>query len=127
MNKIVLDASAVLAFMNKEQGFEIVEPYLPHSMISTINLSEVISILLAHKIEAQEANTLLDCMMNEIVPFDEGQALMTANLKKITQAYGLSLADRACLGLAKIKHLPVLTADKVWKKLDISVKVILIR
>jgi PIN domain nuclease of toxin-antitoxin system len=37
------------------------------------------------------------------------------------------LADRACLALALDKSLPVLTTDRVWKKLKLDVAVQLVR
>jgi PIN domain nuclease of toxin-antitoxin system len=43
------------------------------------------------------------------------------------QPFGLSLADRACLALAKQRGLPVLTADRIWQTLDLGVAVVLIR
>ena len=50
----------------------------------------------------------------EIVPFSQTHALYAANFIPKTQRYGLSLGDRACLGLAKERQLAVLTADTVW-------------
>lgn len=127
MKQIILDASAVLAFINKEPGHEKVEPYLPYSIISTINLAEVMSILLENHLEEKEVKNLVGYLIHEIVPFGEEHAFMTAALKKSTQAHGLSLGDRACLALAKIKNLPVLTADKAWQKLNLKIKTIFIR
>jgi PIN domain nuclease of toxin-antitoxin system len=37
------------------------------------------------------------------------------------------LGDRACLALAQQLDLPVLTADKIWQRLDIGVSIQLIR
>ena len=43
MSEVVLDASAVLAFINEEAGAELVEPYLGNAAISAANLSEVVA------------------------------------------------------------------------------------
>ncbi len=35
----------------------------------------------------------------------------------------LSMGDRACLGLALATGLPVVTADRAWRKLDLGIEV----
>lgn len=59
-------------------------------------------------------------MLQEVISFDQEQALLAANLRKHTKAHGLSLGDRACLALAKSLQATVLTADKVWSKINIT-------
>ena len=54
-------------------------------------------------------------------------AVETAALRTQTDRYGLSLGDRACLSHALSRGLPVLTADKEWKKLDLPLDSRLIR
>jgi PIN domain nuclease of toxin-antitoxin system len=39
-------------------------------------------------------------------------------LRESTRSLGLSLGDRACLALAKLKALPAVTADRPWMLLD---------
>jgi len=129
MNKsIVLDASALLALLNEEPGCRAVEAVLPGAMMSAVNISEVIAVLISIGIAIEEAEQIVLEMLEHIVPFDSEQACMAASLRKHTKSLGLSLGDRACLSLAKIKKLPVLTADKIWHKLHIEgVQVQLIR
>jgi PIN domain nuclease of toxin-antitoxin system len=55
------------------------------------------------------------------------QPLIAARLREKTKKYGLSLGDRACLSLAKLKSFPVLTADKIWAKLSVGVEIKIIR
>jgi ribonuclease VapC len=50
----------------------------------------------------------------EVVPFTHVHALYAANFIPATRPYGLSLGDRACLGLAKERNLSVLTANVAW-------------
>ena len=38
-NKIVIDASAVMALLGREEGFEIVERHLNNAIISSVNFS----------------------------------------------------------------------------------------
>jgi PIN domain nuclease of toxin-antitoxin system len=43
MNKVILNTSAFLALLNNEIGKDIVEPLLPHSIMSSVNIAEVVS------------------------------------------------------------------------------------
>ena len=55
-------------------------------------------------------------------------SIKTGKISKLTQGYGLSLGDRACLATAIQLGLPVYTADKIWAELDLpNVKINLIR
>jgi ribonuclease VapC len=127
MNKIVLDASAMLALLNQEAGWEIVEQHLPQSIMSTVNLSEVMTVLINIGAPLKEAEMAVTELVKEIIVFDQQQACIAANLRKSTKLYGLSLGDRVCLALAQVKNVSVLTADKSWGKLKHPVKICFIR
>jgi len=130
-NKIILDASCVIALINKEKGHEIVEKHLEKAIISTVNFAEVITVvnreLFKTETEREEGLNLISETLPEVIDFNYEQAIICAGLDSITKKYGLSLGDRACLALAKYKNLPVLTADKSWEKLKLGVKIKLIR
>ncbi len=130
-NKIVIDASAVLALLNRESGFEIVEKHLGNSIISSVNFSEVLTVAYREIFETEEERAeglkLIKNTFTHIIEFDAEQAVIAASLDAVTKKCGLSLGDRACLALAKSKNLPVLTADKVWQDLTLDIKVQLIR
>ena len=129
--KIVLDASSVIALINREKGCEIVEKYLEDSIISTVNFAEVIAVVNRElfKTEADriEGLKLITDTLPQIIDFDINQAIISAEFDSITKKYGLSLGDIACLALAKYKNIPVLTADKAWSKLNLGIKIKLIR
>lgn len=125
MNNVVLDASALLAMFNSEPGKEMVEEVLSNSIISAVNVSEVIAELQKLEIAVDEARKMIETVVHEVVPFDLEQAALTAALKSDTQQFGLSLGDRACIALGQLKNCPIYTADKIWSKMKI--KVILIR
>ena len=123
----VLDASAVLAFMYHEQGAERVAAVLPSSSMSAVNLSEVVAKLSDDGVtEAEIAANLADLDL-EVVPFDQDLAVKAGALRPVTRSKGLSLGDRACLATAQKLALPVLTADKVWAKLDLEISIEIIR
>lgn len=62
-----------------------------------------------------------------VLPFDVEDAELAAGLRPLTIRAGLSLADRACLALAAKLKIPAITADRAWKKLDLSVEIVVIR
>lgn len=127
MNKIVLDSSALLALINQETGAELVAEHLPNAIMSSINVSEVAAILSLVDIPEDTVITIMNDLGLEIIDFDKTQALQTGFLRNKTKAAGLSLGDRACINLAIINNLKVITADKIWSTLDLKCDVVLIR
>jgi ribonuclease VapC len=127
VNKIVFDSSAVLALVNQEPGHLSVEKYLQHSVISSVNFSEVVTVMCNLGMMIKDAESFIKAIMSEIVPFDIEQAVIAASLRKETKQYGLSLGDRACLALGKSRKLPVLTADRIWLKTKLDLDIRLIR
>jgi PIN domain nuclease of toxin-antitoxin system len=126
-DKIVFDASAILALLKMEQGHEIVAENLDRAIVSSVNFSEVVTVLARKGFGQEEVIRSLKETFLYIEEFDTEQAVIAASLDEATKENGLSFGDRACLALAKAKNLPVLTADKVWKELDLSFKIQLIR
>lgn len=97
--KVVLDASALLAYLQDEPGGEEVEAVLTESVISSVNWAEVVQKSIA-------ANVIVDGMIDdlkalglEIYPFTPEDAEITGRLWQQTRRCGLSLGDRACLSL----------------------------
>lgn len=127
MSNVVLDASALLAVLNREDGFEQVEKYLPHAVMSAVNVSEVITVLIRVGVPAEEGKKLVYDLLENIFVFDQEQAFAAALLQKDTSSYGLSFGDRACFALAKKNNLPVFTADKIWSKVKIGIPIHIIR
>ncbi len=127
MNRVVLDASAALAIFKHEPGDDIVRRHVPGSVMSAVNVAEVVGKLVDAGAEEGEVRALVGTLGPEIAPFDEQLAYATGMLHRVTRGQGLSLGDRACLALAKARHMPALTADRRWAELDIGVEVVLIR
>ena len=124
---IALDASALLAFLFAEKGHEQVAECLDDSCISTVNLAEVASRFARDGHDPRELCQRIVDSSIEIVPFLTSDAAIAAALVPITQEYGLSLGDRACLALAMSRQMPALTADRAWASLKLPVPVRLIR
>ena len=61
------------------------------------------------------------------MPFDASHALTAASFRPATRQFDFSFADRACLATAALAKAPVLTADQDWTKVDLGIKIVLIR
>lgn len=125
VSEYVLDASAVLAYLQKEAGWERVETLLldHRCHLLTVNLTEVLSRLADWKVPVTEIQSRLQGLEMVIVPFDIEHAKIAAALRESTRSQGLSLGDRACLALAKLKAFPAVTADRPWMLLDPTLEI----
>ncbi len=124
----ILDASALIAYLADEAGADIVEEAIKTgAIISTVNLSEVAVKLLSRSAKKEDLRNALQALGIATITFDEEQAYCAGELFIQTQRAGLSLGDRACLALAKVKQGVALTADTAWARIDIGVRVELIR
>lgn len=109
----VVDASAILAFLQDESGAEVVEEILERGCeCSTVNWSEV-----AQKVRAADgdwpiASALLSSYDVRIRDATADDAERAAALWR--RGSGLSLADRFCLALAHRLDAIVWTADSAW-------------
>ena len=127
VSRAILDSSALLALLFKEPGGQAVIEHLPGSLMSAVNLSEVISKTVESGMTLEESHRLLSEFPCEMVAFDKELAYLTAGLRAPTRPYGLSLGDRACLALGMKTKWPVVTADRQWDACGLEVKVIQIR
>ena len=127
MAEVVLDASALLALLNSEQGADPVAAALPGATISAVNLSEVVSKLAEAEMPEEAIREAIQGLAMEVVTFDRDQAYEAGLLRPFTRGAGLSLGDRACLALARRLALPALTADRSWEGLGIGITIQVIR
>lgn len=127
-NNVVLDASAILAIIYGEQGSEKLTPaLLADAVVSSVNLAEVHSKLVSGGWDVEQAWEDAIGVVDQIVPFSVTQAKKVGNLISMTRSSGLSLGDRACLALALEHAAAVYTADRSWKKLELSIPIHVIR
>ncbi len=130
---VVLDASAMLAYLNQEAGAEAVaKQMIGGGFISAVNLAEVYSKVAewgqdVHLLEQALVRQGLLGGVLEVVPFGPEDVLRVATLRPLTKAQGLSLGDRVCLALAQRLGLPAITTDSTWNKLDAGVEVRVVR
>jgi len=122
----VLDASAILALLLGEPGAEFVADAIAGAAtMSTVTYAEVATVLIRNDLELG-ALAQVGAQVR-IEPFTATDANTAAALIVPGELLGLSLAGRACLALAIRLNARVLTADSARTKLDIRVKVVLIR
>ena len=122
MNKSVLDASALLAYLNEEPGAEVVEKSLAAgSAIGTVNWAEVLSKAMETGIAPETLTAELEKRgilgnILDVLPLTIEDSMEIAQLRPLTRPFGLSLGDRACLALGKRLSIPILTADRIWEE-----------
>jgi ribonuclease VapC len=127
MSSVVLDSSALLAFIHGEPGGEMVAGVVGDALMSSVNLAEVVTKLVERTGSLEAARAVLGMATVDVVDFDTPQAEQAGALVAHTRSRGLSLGDRACLTLAAREAAPVLTADRIWATLKLDVEVRLIR
>ena len=127
MSRVVLDTSAILAGFFSEPGADVVQARGVEGVLSTVSYSETLAKLQDRGVPLADAEYFLAFLNLTEVPFDHGHAVRAASLRLVTRPLGFSFADRACLACAALQRLPVLTADRNWKEVDLGVEVVLIR
>ncbi|MGD0800700.1 MAG: type II toxin-antitoxin system VapC family toxin [Terracidiphilus sp.] len=128
MNEVVLDASAMLAWIQHERGEEkLTDEILDRAVASTVNLAEAQSKLVKKGRDSDEAWEEILSLVQAEEPFTSDQAKIAGDLIANTEKYGLSLGDRSCLALAIALNAPVYTTEQLWKNLKLGVPVHVIR
>lgn len=127
--RIVLDSSAILALLLNETGGDRVGYAMPDAIVSTVNLAEIVAILIrGGNAEDEVRGTIADLSLAAVPP-DEAMAIDAGALVQATRSAGLSLGDRFCLVLARRVSAPVMTADAAWTKVaaEVGVEVRMVR
>jgi ribonuclease VapC len=127
LSKVVLDASAMLALIQRETGGEKVEPMLSHAMMSAVNFCETVQRLRRGGMPVESVTMLLMSLVSEPVAFDKATAYIAASIHEKTRGQGISFGDCACLALALMHGVPAVTAERKWDRCDVGVEVIRIR
>ncbi|MCE5230243.1 type II toxin-antitoxin system VapC family toxin [bacterium] len=133
-NLSILDASAILAFLQREKGHELVEAALDGGQcwVSTVNICEVLGKLCDHGVPIKEAELAVNELGLKVLEFDWDHTRTAADLRARTRKIGASLGDRACLALAhycRMTGIPIVvyTAEQAWARIDWPFEIVLIR
>ncbi|WP_426571280.1 PIN domain-containing protein [Aquihabitans sp. McL0605] len=112
---MVLDASALLAFLNGEKGDDVVERALEDGAVAgAANWSEVAQKVAFLGRDWPVARAVLESYGISVEPVTAADAERAA--ERWVEASELSLADRLCLALADRLQTEVMTADRAWGK-----------
>lgn len=113
---LVLDASAVLAFLQAEPGHECVATALQSNVcvVTAANQSEIIAKALDRGHSGESIQAILAELTYHVVDITAADGALAGQLRAPTRAAGLSLGDRLCLAVAMRLKAPVLTTDRPW-------------
>ncbi len=121
----VMDASAVLALLQREAGAETVE--LRGAVMNSVNFAEVVQKSVARQRPVDTLLHELALLGLSVTPFTPQEAQLTGELYEKTRTHGLSLADRCCLATAQLLGAVAVTADRQWLEVPHGVEVRSIR
>lgn len=132
MDKII-DASALMAYLEKEEGYEKVKDLFIEAGESKINLymtavnfGEILYVLIREygNKKAAGIEEIIQTFPFEIVPVDLEITRQAAIFKAIKK---MSYADCFAAALAKIKKCDLVTSDKEFIEVEDEVKIVWIR
>lgn len=123
----VLDASLILANLNRERGGERLSEFLDDGAISLATYVEVVTKLMDGGVPFTAAEGALLALELPTIELTLPVARRAAELRDATRVSGLSLGDRICLATAESLAAVAVTADQAWARLDIGIEIELIR
>ena len=127
----VLDASAVIAFLQGEPGAEQVRKALTQGncAVTAANQAEIVSKALDRGLDAATIEAILAELSYEVIDSTAQDGMQAGWMRTSTRSVGLSLGDRLCLAAAQRLKAIVLTADRPWVSVakGLQLKVVCIR
>ena len=124
---VVLDASALLAYLLQEPGAEVVDGLLSDARMASVNWAEVVQKAVSAEVSVSGMREELQALGMQVEPFLAVDGEKTGQLWPHTRQLGLSLGDRACLSLGLRLGLTVVTCDPAWAQLPLALEVQILR
>lgn len=144
----VFDASAVLAVMCREDGYENLAAYCAGAQVSTVQLAEVLNTVLRRdelKLTPAKVWRMFSKLGFVAIDFDKRQTKLTQEVaascrrmhdetlakqpvnKKAATRFNLSLGDRCCSALGMASKAIVITSDSAWMELGLKAEIVAFR
>lgn len=114
---MLLDASAVLAYLQGEPGWEQVDESLggaARCCVTAANQAEIIAKSLDRGVEQDDLRAILSVLDYTVVGLTVEDGAAAGWMRNLTRPLGLSLGDRLCLAVGQRLKMPILTADRPW-------------
>jgi ribonuclease VapC len=124
---VVLDASALLAYLRQEPGAERVDALLADARMTSVNWAEVVQKSLSAGVDVEGMREDLQALGMQVEPFLPADGQQTGRLWVLSRPLGLSLGDCACLSLGLRLGLPVVTCDRAWGQLPLDLEIQMLR
>jgi PIN domain nuclease of toxin-antitoxin system len=124
---VVLDASALLAYLRQEPGADVVDALLADARMASVNWAEVVQKSISAGVEVEGMLDDLQALGMCVEPFLPIDGEQAGRLWLLTRELGLSLGDRACLSLGLRLGLTVVTCDRAWAQLPLDLPIQLLR
>jgi len=127
--RIVLDASALLAWVRNERGAETVGRLMPVAVVPAPNMTEVLhrARIRGHRMTPDELQSHLAAMGLEVESFRPADTVRAAELLLYSAEHPgpnderLSLGDATCIAVAERLRLPISGDDSYWSLLPLAV------
>jgi ribonuclease VapC len=127
---MVLDAHALMVYLEKEEGYEKLEKIFLSSiekneelLMTSVNFGEIYYIVMREigKEKAREIENVIDSLPIKIINVDKELAKTAANFKAFKK---ISYADSFAVALAKQTGKSLITGDKEFKSIEKEIKVL---
>lgn len=125
--KALLDSSSVLAFIRGEPHSLDEDQVLAVAGISSVNLAEVIGVLLAKGVPDERIALAIDRLGLKVVPLEGEAAALAGRLIPRGRPLNIGLGDCACIATGIVLGVPIYTGDPDWLQLEVDADIKLIR
>lgn len=127
--RVVLDASALLAWVRNERGAETIGQLMSVAVVPAPNLTEVLhrARRRGHRMSPEELHDHVVAMGLEVESFEQADAVRAAELLLYSLEHPgpnderLSLGDASCIAVAERLRLPISGDDSYWSLLPLTV------
>ncbi|MDE4916083.1 type II toxin-antitoxin system VapC family toxin [Methylobacterium sp. 092160098-2] len=114
----VLDASALLAYLRQEPGWEqLLQAFTGTATMTTVNFGEVAGWMIRNGADEPAVRALRTGLVFPLTPVDDDLAIRAGLLEPLTRFKGLGIGDRLCLALAARSGAVALTANAAWQEI----------